>query len=194
MQTTILPFKLERTNDLITSQAGLALLGEFMIGLDLVKWFDQGLPGPGSGAGYRPSAYILPLLLMLNGGGRTLEDLRRIHEDQALREVLVLREMPSSDATGDWLRRSGGNGALDGLGGTNRQVLASGLKHDGRDGYTLDMDVLLIEAEKAAARMTYKGFQGYGAMVGHLAENGLVTGDEFREGNEPPASRNLEFL
>jgi len=31
-------------------------------------------------------------------------------------------------------------------------------------------------------------------MVGHLAENGLVIGDEFREGNEAPASRNLEFI
>jgi hypothetical protein len=31
-------------------------------------------------------------------------------------------------------------------------------------------------------------------MVGHLAENGLVVGDEFREGNESPVSRNLEFL
>ena len=31
-------------------------------------------------------------------------------------------------------------------------------------------------------------------MVGHLAENGLVIGDEFREGNEAPAARNLEFI
>ena len=31
-------------------------------------------------------------------------------------------------------------------------------------------------------------------MVGHLAENGLIVGDDFREGNEPPASQNLEFI
>jgi hypothetical protein len=31
-------------------------------------------------------------------------------------------------------------------------------------------------------------------MVGHLAENGLVVGDEFRAGNESPGARNLEFL
>jgi hypothetical protein len=30
--------------------------------------------------------------------------------------------------------------------------------------------------------------------VGHLAENGLIVGDEFREGNESPGSRNLEFI
>jgi len=31
-------------------------------------------------------------------------------------------------------------------------------------------------------------------IVGHLAENGLVIGDEFREGNVSPATRNLEFI
>ena len=40
----------------------------------------------------------------------------------------------------------------------------------------------------------YKGFKGYMPMVGHLAENGLVLGDEFREGNASPESRNLDFL
>jgi hypothetical protein len=68
------------------------------------------------------------------------------------------------------------------------------LKHDGVEGYTLDIDATGIEAEKASARMTYKGYTGYMPIVGHLAENGLVIGDEFREGNQAPGSRNFEFL
>jgi len=39
-----------------------------------------------------------------------------------------------------------------------------------------------------------KGERGYAPMVGHLAENGLVIGDEFREGNDASQSRNLEFM
>jgi len=31
-------------------------------------------------------------------------------------------------------------------------------------------------------------------LVGHLAENGLIIGDEFREGNESPQTGNLEFI
>jgi hypothetical protein len=31
-------------------------------------------------------------------------------------------------------------------------------------------------------------------IVGHLSENGLAVGDEFRAGNESPGSRNLEFI
>jgi hypothetical protein len=42
---------------------------------------DHELPGPGSSAGYSPSVHVLPLVLMLAGGGRTLEDLRALHGD-----------------------------------------------------------------------------------------------------------------
>lgn len=94
----ILPFKLEMTRDLITPHAGLALLGEFAVGLELLKSVDSSLPKPGSGAGYHPSEHIFPLVLMLNGGGRSLEDIRQIRTDEALRETLPLERIPSSDA------------------------------------------------------------------------------------------------
>mgnify|MGYP001193398013 CR=1 FL=1 len=194
IKQTVLPFKLEETKDLITSHAGLALLGEFAVSLDLLNVLDKNLPAPGSGVGYCASEHTLPLILMLNGGGRSLEDLRQIRDDQGLREVLALHRVPSSDATGDWLRRSGVNGGLEGLGKVNRKALKRGLKYDGIKGYTLDIDATGIEAEKQSAKMTYKGFTGYMPMVGHLAENGLVLGDEFRHGNDAPAARNLEFI
>lgn len=194
IKQTVLPFKLEQTNDLITAHAGLALLGEFAVGLALLDAVDKQLPAPGSGAGYRASQYVLPLLLMLNGGGKSLEDLRQIRDDQGLREVLALHRMPSSDATGDWLRRNAGSACLQGLGKVNVRVLKRGLKYDGIAGYTVDIDATGIEAEKHSAKMTYKGYTGYMPMVGHLAENGLIVGDEFREGNASPGSRNLEFI
>lgn len=135
---TVLPFKVEETKDLITSHAGLALLGEFIVGLGLLKAVDKELAGPGSGAGYRASEHIYPLVLMLAGGGRSLEDLRQIRDDYGLREVLGMNRMPSSDAVGDWLRRSGVNGSLEGLAAVNRRALKRGLKYDGIKGYTLE--------------------------------------------------------
>ena len=195
IKQTVLPFKLETTTDMITPHAGLALLGEFAIGLGLNKALDRYLLAPGSGAGYLASEHVFPLVLMLNGGGRTLEDSREVREDAGLREVLHLGEMPSSDATGDWCRRSGSNGGLEGLEKVNSKVLLKrALKRDKRKGYTLDIDASGIVAEKESAKMTYKGHLGYMPMVGHLAENGLIVGDEFREGNDSPGSRNLEFV
>lgn len=191
---TVLPFKLETTRDLITSHAGLALLGEFAVGLGLNRSLDRDLPVPGSGAGYRASEHVFPLVLMLNGGGRSLEDSREIRNDVGLREVLPLERIPSTDAMGDWPRRSGNNGGLEGLASVNRRVLKNALKKEKTKEYTLDIDATGIESEKETAKMTYKGYTGYMPMVGHLAENGLVVGDEFREGNDSPGSRNLEFL
>jgi len=194
IQQTVLPFKLEVTRDTITSHAGLALLGEFCVGMDLLRVLDRCLPEPGSGAGYQASEYAFSLVLMLAGGGRSLEDLRELRDDEGLKELLPLKRVPSSDATGDWLRRLGAINGLVGLAKANRQFLKRGLKRDGIKKYTLDVDATGIAAQKESAAMTYKGYTGYMPMVGNLAENGLIVGDEFREGNESPGSRNLEFI
>ena len=194
IRQSILPFKLEMTRDMITAHAGLALVGEFAVGLGLLQSIDRYLPKPGSGAGYKPSEYIFPLLLMLNGGGRSLEDTRQIRMDEGLKEILPLNRIPSSDAFGDWLRNMGVTGGLFGLERVNRKLLKRGMKYDGIKGYTLDIDATGIEAEKQSAKMTYKGFKGYMPIVGHLAENGLILGDEFRAGNDSPSARNLAFI
>ena len=194
IKQTVLGFKIETTNDTITAHAGLALVGELAVGLKILRAIDRYLPKPGSNAGYKASEYVFPLVLMLNGGGRSLEDSRVIRQDEGLREVLPLARIPSSDAIGDWLRRMGGRKGLEGLQRVNRRLLKRGMKYDGIKGYSLDIDATGIMAEKEEAKMSYKGFKGYMPMVGHLAENGMVVGDEFREGNDSPSARNLEFI
>ena len=191
---TVLPFKLGVSEDKITAQAGLALFGEFLHGLRIGELADRELPGPGSGAGYDPSRFVVPLLLMLHGGGRTLEDLRQIRADEGLRELLGLEGVPSADATGDWLRRMGRGKGLEGLSAVNRKVLARALKGEQTRKFTLDIDATQIIAEKKHARRTYQGQRGYMPIVGHLAEMGLVVAEEFREGNDAPQARNLEFI
>jgi hypothetical protein len=88
----------------------------------------------------------------------------------------------------------GVNGGLCGLEKVNPRALKRAMKYDGIKGYTLDIDATGIEAERQSAKMTYKGFKGYMPIGGHIAENGVVVGDEFREGNESPARRNLAFI
>jgi len=194
IRQTVLSFKIETTNDTLTAHAGLALVGELAVGLRILEAVDRYLPNPGSNAGYKASEYVFPLVLMLNGGGRSLEDSRIIRQDAGLREVLPLARIPSSDAIGDWLRRIGVGKGLEGLQRVNQRLLKRAMRYDGVKGYTLDIDATGIMAEKKEAKMSYKGFKGYMPMVGHLAENGMVVGDEFREGNDSPSARNLEFI
>jgi len=191
---TVLPFKLESTRDTITAQAGLILFGEYLHAVGLPGHLDRELPGPLNPVGYKPSAYGVSLVLMPQGGGRSLEDLRMLRADEGLRTLLDLTVLPSSDATGDWLRRTGAGEGLEGLSRVQRRLLRTLLKKEARSEYTLDIDATQIVAEKETAQWTYKGEKGYLPLVGTLAENGLIVGEEFCEGNAAPAAGHLEFI
>jgi len=190
----LLPFKLESTQEKLTPHSGLALFGEFLHALDLPNLLSNHLPKPKSAIGYSPVEFCLPLLLSIHGGGSTLEDIRMIRLDSALRDLMLLPKIPSSDAFGDWLLRQGNNlKAARGLEKIQKHLRGRQLNRERFPGYTLDIDATQIVAEKNTAKMTYKGELGYMPIVGHLAENGMIVGHEFREGNVSPGTRNLEF-
>jgi len=67
-------------------------------------------------------------------------------------------------------------------------------QYDGIKTYTLDIAATGIEAKEQSAKMIHKGCEYYMPIVGHIKENALVLGDEFREGNITPASGNLNFI
>jgi len=54
---TVLPFKVEATEELLTANAWLALFGEFARGLGLRRWIVQEMPLPGSRRGYEAGLY-----------------------------------------------------------------------------------------------------------------------------------------
>jgi hypothetical protein len=74
IRQTILPFKLKRTEERITARSGLALYAEFMQAMKVESRIDRHFPCPGSGRGFPASAYVMPLTLMLYGGGDAIDD------------------------------------------------------------------------------------------------------------------------
>lgn len=106
IRQTALPFKLERTEEELTAHGGLALLAEYAQGLGLRHLVNRHLPGPGSPRSYVPSVFVESVVL-LYGGGRTLEDLRELKREAALRQILGQPALPDPDTVGDWLRRMG---------------------------------------------------------------------------------------
>jgi len=190
----VLPFSSQHFPTSQAFNADLAHVGGFGFGLGLPEWIDAYMPGPGSGAGFNASEYILPLLLMLIGGGRSLEDIRLIRDDHILREILRFRRVPSSDAIGDWLRRTSARGGLSGLDRINQTLLQRGLAYDEAVGYTLEIYPSFIAADKSSAKLTQDGHRGYLPLVGFLNEKRLVVGDVFREGDVTPAEGLLECI
>ncbi|MDH7511526.1 MAG: IS1380 family transposase, partial [Clostridiales bacterium] len=122
IQQGILPFKLEHTDELITPRSGLALFAEVIRTLKVDRKVRERFPRPGSNRGYQAWEYIEPLLLMLEGGGRHIEDLREIQDDWALRQAIGLRRMPSLSTFGDWLVRQGGSGGMGAMVGVSEEV------------------------------------------------------------------------
>jgi hypothetical protein len=194
---TVLGFKLERTEETLTAHGGLALLAEFNHGLGVCWLVDRCLPGPGSNRGYVPSVFVDRLILMLQAGGRSLEDLRELRREAGLLRLLDRAALPDPDTLGDWLRRMGdpqtGQAGLVGLGRVRDALSARLLRRDGHTTYTLDADATLIEGEKRDAHWSYTGVRGYMPMLGFLWETPVCLVDEFREGNVSPGAGQLEF-
>ena len=188
-------FQIEATEEPLIARAGLVLPYEMAKALKLPQIIDQELPSAGSGRGYRPSQFVLPLILMLHGGGKTLEDLREIKGEISLRKLTDMEGMPASCTVGDWLRRMGGDrrGIL-GLGKVNDHLVKEILKRDSGTEYTLDHDATIIETEKEEARYTYKKEKGYQPFLGFLSDLGIILDDEFRDGNVHPGVGALESL
>ena len=189
----ILPYKLTTTKDQLTSRAGLLLPAQLMETLSLSDHIDQNFPQPRSNRGFKPSMFIQTLMLMQHDNSFHLDDVRHLKEDNALRTVLGLKNIPSATTIGDWLRRTSKHQSINmAWEAVNKRLLKSALhncKH-----ITLDIDATEIIANKADAQWTYKSNQGYMPMVGHIAQTGQVVACDFRDGNQSPNSENLEFI
>ena len=197
VRQTVFGFKLERTEETLTAQGGLALLAEFNHGLGVCGLADRYLPGPGSNRGYAPSVFVDRLILMLQGGGRSLEDLRELRREAGVLRLLGREALPDPDTLGDWLRRRGdprtGQAGLVGLVQVRDTLTARIVQRDRHSTGTLGTDATLVEGEKRDAHGSYQGVRGDRPLLGFLFETPVCLVDEFREGNVSPGAGPLAF-
>ena len=190
---TILPYKLDTTNDLLTSRAGLLAIAQLMDSLNLSERIDKHFPQPKSNRGYKPSEFIKPLILMQHEGSFHLDEVRNLQDDEALRTVLDLKQLPQATTIGDWLRRMGSQPQIQAAWVKVNKALLKVALHRCKE-VTLDIDATEIVAHKAGARWTYNKNKGFMPMVGHIAETGQIVAVDFRQGNVPPAKDNKPFI
>jgi hypothetical protein len=179
IQQNSLDFQLQKTSDLLTSKSGLSVFYEAALALGTVKLIETNLPQPKSNRGLKPAEYVMPLALMLCGGGRTMEDIREIEMDKGLRKICRLKKIPGADAIGKWLRRTDN---LSGLKKTNEGLSVEIIRRSKKDDFTLDTDATLIETEKECAEMNYKGFTAFSVLLSFLADLDLCVRADYRNG------------
>ena len=186
---SILPIKLERSPERLTSLGGLVVLEELARAVGLWEEVDRALEGPKSGRGYQPREFVQALVWMLHAGGRRLEDLREFRAEQEVLGALGLEAVPDAGTVGDWLRRQGLAGA-EAIQQVSRRLVEACLQSEPEE-VILDVDATEIEAEKQDAQWTYNHVQGYMPLLGYV--NGVCVGHQFREGNQSPSAGILEF-
>jgi len=102
----ILPYKLDTTNDLLSSRAGLLTTAQLINTLNLGQRIDKHFPLPKGNRGYKPSEFIQTLILMLHEGSFHIENTRHISDDAALRTILALKNTPKQTVLQSALHRS----------------------------------------------------------------------------------------
>ena len=186
-------FKLEFSGkETVTAKSGLGLYGELYKSSGVYGDVKRLFPEPGSGNGYEAHWHIYPTVLTILDGGEHIEDVRKIGCDKGLRKIGHIEEAPSPDAVGNWLKRGSGKKAeiLYEINDNLNSKIIRCIEND----LTLDIDAFEIIGEKGSAEVNYKGNKGYMPMAGFIPEAGCCVGYEFREGSEPPAARNYEFI
>jgi hypothetical protein len=182
--------KIVQSKEKLSNRIGVPLIEEVVRKYKLREKIDEEFGKPGSNRGILASDYIMTLVYMFVDGALHLEDVRHLMSDEAFQEMLSDMKLPTSDAIGDWLRKYGGKTSETKIFRVIKQLLI-GLS---KEGEILDIDATIIESDKGDSQKTYKGSYGYQPMLGIIAENSVVVGSDFREGNVSPQSGIVEFI
>jgi len=188
----ILNYKLDTTNELLTSRIGLLTTAHTINVLNLSNAIDKHFPALGSNRALKTSTFINTFVLSQHEGGTCLDDTTHIAKDKAL-QLLTNQSVPTPQTIGIWLKRLGRNNqGIKALSMVNKIVLRATLNNC--KNIILDIDASEVIANKADAQWTYKKHKGYMPMVGHIAQTGQIVATDFRAGNTSPAKDNLGFI
>jgi len=190
-----LPVILKKTMSKITPRAGLILIEKVIADLGMGQLLDLHLGYLKKRAkGLRVSRQILDLACMLIDGGERIEDIKQMRGDDGWQKIREEEKVMAPRTARDLLHRFDERGLIR-FEVLERQLAHRVTKKSGsEDIATIDADATFIEAHKEESQMSYHGKPGYYPMLGFWSERGMVIQGEFRQGNEPPASKALEFL
>lgn len=222
MTQNVFSFKLEEgdKDTSLTSCAGLPLVYEVYHKLGLSNLINKYVKV--KECGWKEGELVETIVGLSVAGGEHMDDVALLMSDKALQTLVEKKQkdedapqnqegpFPTAKAVERFLKRFHGDEKkpegvdawvpkekkpLKGLAKvvyqqtTKRLIEKSGLKI-----LTIENDATAVFSHKAEAQGTYKGGTGYMPVTGSIAELGLVIGDEFRDGNVPPAFEVKRFF
>lgn len=134
----------------------------------------------------------MSLVLMLSGGGDTLDEVELIRQDPGLKKLLGTT-LPAPNSVGEFLRRFDRSSAYD-LSLISSALARESLERLRLSEITLDFDSTLIESKKEEAAKSYAGYTAYNPLLVWIAEANVWLTGVFRPGNASPQSHLVALL
>ena len=194
----------------VTPWAGVSLLIELGRKCGAMEAAKRVLPPKKLPKGLTEDGMVESFVVLSALGGECIDDMEQLRQDKGL-SVILGYTPPASETARQWLDKfhdeelmagrplQGSflppeSSRLAGLKEVNRGVIGAYVEAV-RPGWdvTFDIDAQLVETSKANALYCYEGYRAFQPMEVTWAETGLVTADEFRDGNVP-ASRGIKRL
>jgi len=184
--------KVEQSSYPLTSFAGLPFLVELADHLGVCQAVNH-IPGlQERRRDHRPSDYLMSLVLMLAGGGDTLDEAELLRQDPGLKKLLGTT-LPAPNSLGEFLRRFDRSRLYD-LALISSSVALRSVERLTLSEVTLDFDSTLIESKKEEAVRCYAGYTAYNPLLVWIAEANVWLTGLFRPGNSSPQSHLLSLL
>jgi hypothetical protein len=218
MNQGVLPYVVEvaKRAGSVTAQTGLPLVVETWRSLGLGADVGRYVRVRERESGYTEEEKTEALLMLMASGGTCLDDIAVLDADEGLRRLMG-RAFPSADSLRrhlyefheqELIEKAASEArkreqvayipeeseALKGLARVNVALVRRVAQQSKCGKATVDHDATVIEAEKDEALWHYKGGRGYQPAVAYWAEQDLVLGDEFRDGNVPAGMGNLPLI
>ena len=182
-----------------TSVGGIGLVHRLVRQIGLPQLIDDAVQVFKAHCPYHESDHVLNLTYNIVCGGRTLDDIELLRQDEAYMNALGAVRIPDPTTAGDFLRRLD-RGAIDDLSEAINTARTRVWKKNKRSFFKLaviDIDGTIAGTEgecKEGMDMSYKGIWGYAPLLVTLANTGEILYTRNRPGNRPSHDGCFEYL
>jgi len=184
--------ELKKSEDAVTGRMGLGWLMHCVKDFGLKKMVDiEYKKGNSNNRGHPQWKKLITGTMLLLSGGDRIEGVEVLREDKGLLEVLGWKTMPCADTILNFISKKRNNGRNRKI---NEGVIIESLRRIKEEELTYDNDATYMDSEKESAEYSYQKKKQFSALIGCIAEVGMVNTVEYRPGNISPQEGILNQL
>lgn len=176
--------ELKKSEEAVTGRMGLGWLVECLRHFGLremvIDEFDQEKRSNREKGAYEK---ILAGVMMMVAGGERLEDIENLRVDRGLMDSLGWEGMVCADTVINFIERRRNNAKARRV---NDGLVVRAMQQSVETEFTFDSDATYMDSGKDSAEYSYQGCRQMSALVGSIAELGMINTVDYRRGNASP--------